>query len=75
MLKVLKKYKKKNQNSPSSSRYVKDIWKFINYDSKTKSMYCDFCLKSQTNNSFTSHCNGCSVLKKESITTPVKTKG
>ena len=58
------------------TRYFKECWKSefpcISYDSKTKCMFCDICIKSQMTNSFTT---GCNILKKESITKHMKTKG
>lgn len=66
----------KTANSPKSARQFQESWlkdfPFIRYDAKTKLMYCELCLKSQVSNSFST---GCSVMKKESITKHVGTKG
>ena len=65
----------KHDNSVAKRKF-NDSWKsefpFISYDAKTKSMFCDYCVKSQFKNAFTS---GCNVMKKESLTKHVKTKG
>lgn len=45
---------------------------WLRYDAKSKSMFCDYCIKSQRQNIFT---KGCSILKKESVSKHVISKG
>ena len=62
--------------SQKLNRNFKDSWKngnsWLRYDAKTKSMYCDICIKAQKSNSFVS---GCTALKKESVTRHASNKG
>jgi hypothetical protein len=65
----------KTSNSPVI-RHFQDSWlttfPFLSYNANKKEMICKLCVKCQYVNTFTS---GCNVLKKESITKHMKTKG
>lgn len=59
-----------------SARSFKEEWKngnaWLRYEPKSKLMFCDYCIKTQRQNIFT---KGCSVLKKESVSKHVTSKG
>ena len=59
-----------------SARSFREVWKngnpWLRYEPKSKLMFCDYCIKSQRQNIFT---QGCSILKKESVSKHVTSKG
>ena len=60
----------------SDNRSFKDVWlsefMWLDYNAKSKTMYCKICIQFQKSNSFTS---GCSMLKKDNISKHEKSKG
>ena len=60
----------------STCRQFQENWKcgnpWLRYESTSKSMFCDLCLKIQKSNTFTI---GCTVLKRDSVSKHAKCKG
>jgi hypothetical protein len=66
----------RSQKIKSDNRSFKDVWlsefKWLDYNAKSKTMYCKICIQFQKSNSFTP---GCSMLKKDNISKHEKSKG